>query len=197
MLQTSLNSLNFGQKSLLAGELNDRHPFWNSIVSNPSCVNQLNLLHLNNFKISAPYSPTHYSPAGKGDTLDIILHKHVRLSEVIVSDILDSDHLTIVFHLLDHIRTRNRSGPVDKFTDCERFQKQASELISPKIQINSGEEAHKATRDITASISSAYRLSTSKITPSDLNKDLPGLESLLKLKWGLRKLVASNPGSNM
>jgi hypothetical protein len=43
-------------------------------------------------------------------------------------------------------------------------------------------------RDITATIASAYRLSTSKLTLSDLNKDLPGLESLLKHKRKLRKL---------
>jgi hypothetical protein len=32
--------------------------------------------------------------------LDITVHKNVRLSEVIVADILDSDHLPIVFLLL-------------------------------------------------------------------------------------------------
>jgi hypothetical protein len=56
--------------------------------------------------------PTHYS--GNGDVLDIVVHKNVRLSQVIVSDMLDSDHLPIIFHLLDHIRSRNLSDPVDK-----------------------------------------------------------------------------------
>jgi hypothetical protein len=59
--------------------------------------------------------------------LDIDVHKNSRLSEVTVSDILDSDHVTIVFHLLDHIRTRNLWDPVDKFTDWEQFQSLASE----------------------------------------------------------------------
>jgi hypothetical protein len=78
-------------------------------------------------------------------------------------------------------------GPVDKFTDWERFQSLASELISPTIQINSAEEAKKVTRDFPASTASAYRLS-SKITLSDLNMDLPGLENLVKHKGRLRKL---------
>jgi hypothetical protein len=43
----------------------------------------------------------------------------------------------------------------------------------------SGEEGDKVIHNFTASIASVYRLSTSKITFSDLNKDLPGLESLL------------------
>jgi hypothetical protein len=128
--------------------------------------------------------------------LDIVLHKNVRLSEVIVSDILDSDHLPIIFHLLDHIRSRNLLDLVDRFTDWERFQRLASELISPKIQINSEEEAYKAARDFTAFIASAYRIATSKITLLDINKDIPGLEYLLKHKRRLRKL-ANNPGATM
>jgi hypothetical protein len=108
--------LSFRHKSLLAGDLNAKYPFWNSLVSNPSGVKLLKLLLVNEFEISSPQCPTHYSPAGNGDMLDIV-HKNVRLSEVIVSDILDSDHILIVFHLLDHVRTRKFFNPVDKFTD--------------------------------------------------------------------------------
>jgi hypothetical protein len=142
----------------------------------------LNLLHRNEFEISAPQCPTHHSPTGNGITLGIVVHRNVQLSEVIVSDILDSDHLPIIYHILDHVRTRNPSDPVDKFTDCKRFQSLASELISPRIQINSGEEANKEVHDFTASTVLAFRLSTSKITLSDLNNDLPDLENLLKHK---------------
>jgi hypothetical protein len=80
-------------------------------------VKLLNLLHTNEFEISAPQCPTLYSPTRNGNVLDIIVHKNVGLSEVIVPDILDSDHLPIVFYLLDHIGTTNISDPVDKFTD--------------------------------------------------------------------------------
>jgi hypothetical protein len=120
--------------------------------------------------------------------LDIVVHKDFRLSEVIVSDILESDHLPIIFHLLDRIRSINISAPVEKFTDWDRFQRLASEFISPKIQINSEQEADKAARDFTASIASAYRIATSKITLLDVNKDMPGVENLLKHKRKLRKL---------
>jgi hypothetical protein len=103
------------------------------------------------------------SPAGNGDVLDIVVHKNVLLSEVIVSDILDSDHLPILLHLLDRLRTRNPSDPVDGFKDWERFQILASILISPRIQMNSGEETDKAACEFNVSITSAYRLTTSRI----------------------------------
>jgi hypothetical protein len=70
-----------------------------------------------------------HSPVGNGDVLNTVVHKNVRLSEIIASDMLDSDHLPIIFHLLHHIRTRNLSDPVEKFTDWEKFQSLASELI--------------------------------------------------------------------
>jgi hypothetical protein len=41
--------------------------------------------------------------------------------------------------------------------------------------------------DFIASTASTYRLSISEITLLELNKDLPGLESLLKHKQKLRK----------
>jgi hypothetical protein len=110
------------------------------------------------------------------------------MAEVIVSDVLNSDHLPILFHILDHVTTRNLSEPIEKFTDWERVQSLASDSVSAKIQFNSGVEADKAAREFAASIASAYRLSTSKITLSDLNSDLPGLVRVLKHKQRLRKL---------
>jgi hypothetical protein len=79
--------------------------------------------------------------------LDIVVHQNIRISDVIVSDILDSDHLPIIFHILDHVKIRNLSDPIEKLTDWDRFQNVASELISPKIEIKSGVEADKAARE--------------------------------------------------
>jgi hypothetical protein len=46
--------LSFRYKSIVAGDLNAKHPFWNSVVSNISGSKLLNLLHINEFEISAP-----------------------------------------------------------------------------------------------------------------------------------------------
>jgi hypothetical protein len=81
------------------------------------------------FEISAPQCPTNYSPAGSDDMLDTVVNQNTRVSDIIVSDILDSDHQPIVFHILDHVKIRNLSEPVEKFTDWEKFQSLASELI--------------------------------------------------------------------
>jgi hypothetical protein len=57
-----------------------------------------------------------------------------RTSEIIVTDILKTVRLPAVFQLLNHIRTKNFSDPVDKFTDREL------KLFSHIIEINSREK---------------------------------------------------------
>jgi hypothetical protein len=119
----------------LASDLNAKTPIWNSTVPNPSGYKLLHLFDINQFEISAPQWPTHYSPNGNGDVLDIVVHQNTRMSNVKVSDILDSDHLPVIFHILDHVKIRYLSDPIEKFTDWDWFQSLASELISPEIEI--------------------------------------------------------------
>jgi hypothetical protein len=75
----------------------------------------LDSVYINEFEISAPQCPTHYSPTGNGDVLDIVVHQNMRLSGVIVFDILGSNHPPIVFHILSCVETKNLSEPVEKF----------------------------------------------------------------------------------
>jgi len=82
---------------------------------------------------------------------------NVQLSDVIVCLILVSDHLWVVFHILDPVRARNFPNRTEKLTDWRRFQSFASDLISPRIQINSVEEADRATHELTSSVDSAYK----------------------------------------
>jgi hypothetical protein len=124
-----LTSPSFRRKSILAGDLNAKYPFWNSVVSNPSGRELLRLFNASQFKISAPQCHTlcpHCFHAGNGDVLDIVVHQNIRVPDVIFSYILDSDHLPTVFHILDHVKIRNLSEPVEKFTDWERLKSLAS-----------------------------------------------------------------------
>jgi hypothetical protein len=62
---TELSS--FRYKCILAGDLNAKHPFWNSRTSNPSCEKFLKFFDLDDLEISAPQCLTHYSTAGNVD----------------------------------------------------------------------------------------------------------------------------------
>jgi hypothetical protein len=101
-----------------------------------------------------------------------VVHRNVQLSAVTVFDVLDSDHLPTYFHILDHVRATDISAPVENHRDWERLRSPAPELISPLIHIHNSEEAGKAARNFTASIASAYRLTTCKLLLSELNNEL-------------------------
>jgi hypothetical protein len=75
--------LGFRNKSILAGDLNTKHPFGNSKISSPSGFKLFEIFVRSNFEIPAPQCSTHYTPDGRGDVLDIVVHQNVRLSEVI------------------------------------------------------------------------------------------------------------------
>jgi hypothetical protein len=55
----------------------------------------------------------HYTSDGRGDVLDIVVHQNVRLTGALVTDILDSDHLQIMFSILDHVRMREAVYPAE------------------------------------------------------------------------------------
>jgi hypothetical protein len=180
--------LNLRTKCILAGDLNATHPVWNSKVSNPSGLKLLDLFVNCNFEISAPQHPTHFVSDGRGDVLDIVVHKDIQLSKVRMLDIMNSDHLPTMFCILDHVKAREILDPVEKFTDWERFQSLTSALLSPRIKINSCTETDKAARNFAASVVSEYRLSTETTTISDSNLDPSGLDQLPKHKQRLGKL---------
>lgn len=54
------------------------------------------------------------------------------------SDFLDYDHFSIVFHTLDHVTTKKLSELLEKFTSWVMFQHLAVNIISSRIEINSG-----------------------------------------------------------
>jgi hypothetical protein len=79
-------------------------------------------------------------------------------------DVLDSEHLPIFFHILDNVGAKDISTPVETHTDWEQFRSLGSELISPRIHIDTTEEAEKATSNFTASTALAYGMLTHKLT---------------------------------
>jgi hypothetical protein len=61
----------------VASDLNDKNPVWNSQVSNPSDEKLLELFDNNDFQVSAPQYPTHYTPQRNDDVFNAGLHKNI------------------------------------------------------------------------------------------------------------------------
>jgi hypothetical protein len=101
----------------------DKLPFWYSAVSNPSGEKIVDLFDVNLFEISGSRCPTHYSPAGNGDLLSIVVRQNIRMSGGMFSDIQDPDDPLIVFHIMIHVKTKNLSKSVHNFHRLRRVSK--------------------------------------------------------------------------
>jgi hypothetical protein len=156
----------FRNKWILAGNMNAKHPFWNNALSNHSTRNYF----------------IHYSQSGTGDVLDMVIHNRIILPNILDSAIFVSDNILIILQILVHVRRKKFLELRKNWTDWKRFQSLTSNFISSRNEINSGVEADKAACDFTASVASTYRLSTTRVTLSDLNNDLPGIDRLLNYK---------------
>jgi hypothetical protein len=113
----------------------------------------------------------------------------VYLLDVTVSDVLESNHLPVFLHILDHFITTDISAAFETCTDMERFRFLASALNPALIKTDNVEEDEKAAVTFTVCLSSAYNLSTRKVNHLDLNNELPSLDHLLRLKQKLRTLL--------
>jgi hypothetical protein len=148
---------------MLAGELHSKHPVCSKNISNTSDLKILELFVSTYFETSAPRYCPHYKRYGRSYVVHILVHQKVRLSEVIVTDILDSDHLPIIFNILNPVRKKEALNPVEKLTDWDLLQGLASELISPNIQIYSSNEADNEACDFAAPVALTYRLWRTKL----------------------------------
>lgn len=111
-IRDDLNSI-FGLSDsvILAGDLNAKHPAWNSSTTNPRGKVVFDLCSTLSFDVIAPMHPTHYpfDPTQRPDVLDIALLRNVnlRLHSLEVIDELDSDHRPVILGLSP------RTGPAD------------------------------------------------------------------------------------
>jgi hypothetical protein len=115
--------LRFRNKSILEGDLNAKHSFWNNTVPNPSGKNICSysmqmILKYQRHKTHPLLQCRKRHFAGYCGT---VVHQTIRLSHVSVSDILDSDQFPIVFHILDLVITNELLKPREKFTYWECF----------------------------------------------------------------------------
>jgi hypothetical protein len=56
----------------------------------------------------------HCTPGGRSYVLNIVVHQNVRLSEATVTEVLDSDHLPVMFSIVDHVRAMDVLDPAVK-----------------------------------------------------------------------------------
>ncbi|CAI6366272.1 unnamed protein product [Macrosiphum euphorbiae] len=89
---------------IIAGDLNAKHPSWNSNSVNPAGRVLYRHAQNSDYVVTAPSSPTHFpnNPVHRPDILDVALHKlPLHLVEVFNLNELSSDHNPILLVISD------------------------------------------------------------------------------------------------
>jgi hypothetical protein len=125
--------LNFRHKSSLAADVNAKHPLWNSVVSHTSGEKLLDLFHVSDFEISASQCPlqgmetclTSWSIRMSDCQKSMSLISRSQITYQSFSTYWNMLELEIFQIQLNNSQTK-------------QFRKIASNLVSPRIQINLG-----------------------------------------------------------
>lgn len=152
ILESDLRSImSMGNSVILAGDLNCKHPRWNSRISNSKGVRLNAILDGSrnpDIEIVAPTEPTRYpirQTNDNADVLDIALLKSITLQvrslEVLAE--LDSDHRPVLLQLGHDVEDRTIKR---KITDWKRLRDRFQTIDTAKLNI---------TNDTVTSISAA------------------------------------------
>ncbi|KAI5738896.1 hypothetical protein M8J77_012467 [Diaphorina citri] len=171
--------------TIVAGDLNSKHPAWFSVVSNPNGRKLFKLMNQSEWFVLGPDEPT-YFPSHENrhpDVLDILVCKNVPnvISQTVLAE-LDSDHNPVIIEL-DAISLQCPSklklinGPVDWDMFCDKMDE---DLIIP------------TSFDSTESIDNAIELFTDAIKKNIAQSSGPPRNHQYKfvLPCHLRMLIA-------
>ncbi|UYV77902.1 hypothetical protein LAZ67_15002762, partial [Cordylochernes scorpioides] len=172
------------QSVIAAGDWNSKHPLWGSRTSNNSGTVLHNFSEKENLDIVAPSSPTHYSPLGNPDFLDIAILRNIPwTSRIKTLDALSSDHLPVILELTcpkDEFTTR-----ACRLTNWVHFQQDLISSTPPRIPLKTEANIDSAVTLLNDKIYNSYSKNT--VISSSSSKQNPSTKALIKEKNKARK----------
>ncbi|UYV61349.1 hypothetical protein LAZ67_1004502 [Cordylochernes scorpioides] len=175
---------NNNQSVIAAGDWNSKHPLWGSRTSNNSGTVLHNFSEKENLDIVAPSSPTHYSPLGNPDFLDIAILRNIPwTSRIKTLDALSSDHLPVILELTcpkDEFTTR-----ACRLTNWVHFQQDLISSTPPRVPLKTEANIDSAVTILNDKIYNSYSKNT--VISSSSSKQNPSTKALIKEKNKARK----------
>lgn len=178
--------LNF--PTIIAGDLNAKHPSWNSRTINNYGRKLQQLTTTNNIQTLAPTDPTFYGPIGRPDVLDMILHKDIprNITTQTIPE-LSSDHNPILIEVGYHMHQPNLT--TKSRIDWPHFKEHISNSLKLKNLNKSPEELEENCTNFARCITIALEKSTITTTRTvKQNGDIPiRIKTLIREKTNSKK----------
>jgi Reverse transcriptase (RNA-dependent DNA polymerase)/Endonuclease-reverse transcriptase len=143
--------------TLVAGDLNSKHPAWNSRKANERGKRLLAHSVRAGFVVAGPAEPTHYhGGSGLADVLDVaLLHNIDQSVELETISELSSDHDPVLICIGDQIETETPAPKHDfRRADWDTFRARLDELIDT-TDITTLTDLEAATENMTTAIQTA------------------------------------------
>lgn len=180
------------RKTIVAGDFNSRHTFWNNHNNNTNGNRLKSFIDNNNINLLIPDNHTHYPPNGTTPTtIDLILHKNINnISNAIVLNELNSDHLPVIYHLDNELTNNTCYSFISyKYTKWDKFRRDLINNITINSKVETPEEIDTEVALVTDSIQKAIT-KHSKIIHVDSFQHNPlprHILNLIKLRNRLRR----------
>lgn len=197
IMASDLNKIfdNEQNPTILAGDLNSKHPAWYSRVSNPNGRKLFDIMNRKQWVVYAPDSPT-YFPSQRDrfpDVLDILLCQNINciVNQYTEMD-LDSDHIPVIVELDAHtLYCPKPLKLINGKVDWETFKHKIDNKVHIETNLDDINKIDGAIDTLTQNIKQSILESTAtKSYPNNINKsrDLPfHLKQLIQHKNRIRR----------
>lgn len=174
---------------VLAGDLNAKHPSWNSRIANANGRILRSFTDETGILTDAPTDHTFYpsSERQRSDVLDVVVIKDVRLvHRVTTLNELSSDHLPVLLQLGDVPDPR---VPVERSTvSWPAFTDHLQHNMGPIRPIRNAQELDEAVERLTGAIEDSLRYATNKMPVRDRRWVLPAhIRELMRERERVRR----------
>lgn len=199
LIQHDLEALLEGNDPvIIAGDLNSKHPSWNSRVTNTNGRFLHGFADTRNIVVDGPLEPTHFGAIGRPDVLDIAIFKDVTLQHRlnVVSE-LDSDHNPVLMHLGDEHEQR---GDVSTSVSWPAFTDHLQNTLGRIPMIHTTADLEVSVQRFTSCIQSSIQFATNVKPVADRRNILPQLvRDLIREKNRARRLAqrTMNPADKL
>lgn len=153
--------------TLVIGDLNCKHVFWNCRVSNPNGSRLFNYVTNNDVFVSSPSEPTFFPRQlrSEPDILDIVLFKHFHMPifHTVLPE-MDSDHSPVIINFCTQLEPMQVIEKlINGHVDWDLFQSELDKLLPEPKPLCNNEEIDTTIAQFTDYLKQAVQSSTVKL----------------------------------